>query len=691
MMDALDRTPLDAKARHVGLLWLLVSVLGTLLLLSTDAQVPVTGKGKNFVAPITDAQGRKTVLRGKDFRPAGQGLVEITGMKAETFRGQEKDMTVEAAQCRFDPKANVATSPGPLSIRTADDRFSIEGETFRWQLGDSRINSKLVISNRVHSLVRKRLIGTGPIPSASAPGKGAASGTNAGASLPQAVTGSTNGVIDITADQFEYQSESAIYRGQVRVHEAEGDLTCELLTVLFHGETSALERIEAEGGVILQQGTTRTIADKAVYTVGQDQELVEFVGNALWQDGERQGSGERVTFDRRTRTLRAEQRAYLRLPRAVLGGGSLVATAPGASAATRTNAPSAFVEVFSDQMTIQLAPGTGPIQQIIAEKNVLIVDPDQEGKALADRATYQESTGILELTGSPLMETERRLINGKILRFDRATRVFTAGPDSYVKLPFQAVAQLGIFSPPADRARVTPAVGTTNQFIEVWASQFEYHTNLLRFIGDVRANFLQADQARGQLTCGSLTILYGAQLESLLAEQNVELEQFASSAEPPFVVRKVSCPVLRAKFTASGRLQMATAEHGVAGEQTETRPDRPAPVKTRLSSETVTAFFSPLTNRVDHVVADSNVVFAQDERMARGGKAVYTETTGLMELTGQPTATMPEGRITEAERLVWDKVRARFMGKGKFKSEWKRPTGGTNQPTGVTEAKAAAP
>jgi len=63
-----------------------------------------------------------------------------------------------------------------------------------------------------------------------------------------------------------------------------------------------------------------------------------------------------------------------------------------------TNA-TAFIEVFSDRMTIQLPPTNGPIQRILAERSVLMVDPAQDGRALADRAEYQEASGVLELTG----------------------------------------------------------------------------------------------------------------------------------------------------------------------------------------------------------------------------------------------------------------------------------------------------
>ncbi len=666
-MDALERRriPPPARGKRLAGLTACVVLAAPLFWLSSQAQVSVSGRAKNFVAPVTDAQGRRSVVRGKDAQPSGPGKVEITGMQAETYRGQQKDLTVEAPRCVFDTKSNVAVSPDSLTIRTADERFSLEGEGFRWQLGNSSLNSKLVISNRVHSLVRKRLIA---LQTGSGPG-------GLTASKPSAPAG-TDEFIDIRSEQFVYESDRAVYLGNVRVQDPEGDLACEALTVFFQGESAALERIEAERNVALSQGDTRATADKAIYTVGQNQDVVEFAGHATWEAGGRQGSGDRLTFDRRTRTLRADGTAFLKLPRTVLtqSGFLLSGPAPGGS---RTPGTADFIEVFADLMTVQLPPTNGPVRQITAEKHVLIMDPGQDGRALADRAVYEESTGVLELTGAPILETQRRLVNGQVLRFDPVTKVFSAGPDAYVKLPFQSVAQLGLL--PTAPGSASTARAATNQFIEVWAGTFEYRTNQLQFRGAVRANFLEGAVALGKLTCQTVTVGYAEQVESLVADGQVFLEQFAGPEVPDSVVRTVHCERLRAQFDPQGRLEMAAAEVQVQAAQEEPARDRARPVITTLSSDKVTAYFSTLTNRLERLVAEKDVVFTQEERSARGAKAVYTNATGLLELTGEPTARMPEGQILEAERLMWDRAHERFIGQGRFKSQWKRAPGNTNR------------
>lgn len=633
------------------------------------AQAPIPGRGKNFVAPVTDAQGNKSVLRGSSFKPFGNGMVELTDMQAETFRGQQKDMVVRAPQCVFDPKKNIATSAGTLSIRTADERFSIEGEGFRWQLGDSRLASRLSISNQVRSLVQKRELKAvaGPL------GAGARASTNAAPSRPSAT--STNDFIDIRADSFEHQGEAAVFRGNVRVHDEEGDLACGLLRIVFGVETNRLERIEAEQDVALVQNNTRVTADKAVYTMGADRDAVEFMGHALWQDGDRQGSGDVVGFDRRKRVLRSETNAYLKVPRRMLGqSGLLSATTAAAHDTGASTNRGGFVEVFCDRVFLQLAPTNGPVQEIRAEKNVLIVDAEQDSRALGDLAVYTESTGVLELTGSPLFESERRLISGRALRFNGRTMVFAAEPDAYVKLPLHSLADMPMLAAAGSGAK--PRQVETNLFMEIWAKSFEYHTNLLRFAGEVRANLLEGDRAQGKLTCATLTIRFGQQVEGMTAEGHVELEQYAAGEGPRQAARRVSCQTLRATFTPEGRLEKAMAENGVTAEQEESAAGAAQPILTRVTAQTVTAWFSAATNRLDRAVADKDVVVTREERVVRAAQAVYHESSGLLELTGNPTASMPEGKINEAERLVYDRANARIIGRGKFRSEWKTPPRG---------------
>ena len=133
----------------------------------------------------------------------------------------------------------------------------------------------------------------------------------------------------------------------------------------------------------------------------------------------------------------------------------------------------------------------------------MILDPKQDGRALADRAVYEDSSGILELSGSPMIQAERRLLTGKTIKINRDTRVLTAAPEAYLKLPVQGLDSLGVLANVSPNLPPKTAMNT-NQFLEVWSEEFDYATNVLRFTGLVRVNFLEGDIPQGKLRCDSL-------------------------------------------------------------------------------------------------------------------------------------------------------------------------------------------
>jgi lipopolysaccharide export system protein LptA len=94
----------------------------------------------------------------------------------------------------------------------------------------------------------------------------------------------------------------------------------------------------------------------------------------------------------------------------------------------------------------------------------------------------------------------------------------------------------------------------------------------------------------------------------------------------------------------------------------------------------VTANFFPRTNQVREAVAQANVRVVHDQRSARGDRAVYTGTNNWVELTGHPTVKSPEGEITNADVLIWDRTEDKFFGKNVAGTTTAPPLKGTNQP-----------
>jgi lipopolysaccharide export system protein LptA len=126
------------------------------------------------------------------------------------------------------------------------------------------------------------------------------------------------------------------------------DLSSRLMTLKFASTNGALEKLEAEGDVVIAslEDQTRATGQKLVY----DERLGsgELTGKPVWQNGGRLVEGDTLAFERTNRLFAARGGAHVRLPVATLGQSSLLAPNPvlkmGAAAATNR-----IVEVFADQ------------------------------------------------------------------------------------------------------------------------------------------------------------------------------------------------------------------------------------------------------------------------------------------------------------------------------------------------------
>jgi hypothetical protein len=118
------------------------------------AQNPIGGSVKGgFKYPNYDAQNRlKSMLTGEEAKPDLSGRVQIKKFRLETYRDDgQLDLVAEAPECTFDLATRTVSSAGELRAFTADERFSITGQGFRF----AQTNSSLVISNRVRTLIRR--------------------------------------------------------------------------------------------------------------------------------------------------------------------------------------------------------------------------------------------------------------------------------------------------------------------------------------------------------------------------------------------------------------------------------------------------------------------------------------------------------------------------------------------------------
>ena len=100
--------------------------------------------------PPNEAQ-IKTLLEGARAKAQSAGMILITEAKLKTFSTNGTlEMLAQTPKCTLDSVQKTVSSSGPLQIETTDGRFLLEGEGFLLQ----QTNSQLIISNRVHTVLR---------------------------------------------------------------------------------------------------------------------------------------------------------------------------------------------------------------------------------------------------------------------------------------------------------------------------------------------------------------------------------------------------------------------------------------------------------------------------------------------------------------------------------------------------------
>lgn len=633
---------------------LLVAVAGLALsLCGARAQTPVSTAVKGgFKFPDYDPQNRlKSLITGKEMTPQGNDHFLITGLDLRTYRddGQE-ELVVEAPQCVFDRRSRVATSPGELNLRSADGRFTITGQGFTWR----QTNSYLILSNRVHTTVRRELLQ----PAAAArPG-------------PANIAAPTNQVLAVFADGFEFDSKAgrAVYQGHVQATEPGMKLASERLTVHSPGGIGRVENIVAEQSVVIHfQGRAeeeiRAGGDKAIYTVGAEgQEQVELTGHPVWQTRQYEGKGDLLLLNPSRREFTARGHAFAKLQPATNGSPQLLPRVSATPSGTNTSAQLPL-EIFSDEyevkagwvvfqgqvransgpgwklasekLTVKLAGSSNAFENIVAEKDVAIdfITKEGAGQATGQRAVYAplaDGAGQLELTGHPTWRTQSYSGRGDRLLVVPGRDHFQALGNASVRLPGGAAA----FQPALSLEKSAPGpaapAAATDLFVEIFSDECEFAGDSMIFRGHVRVN----NEPEWILSCDLLEAglsAAGNRLERIVAKRNVVFEQGRSrAAGEPGVARtndlpwKLTCGVMTASVSTNGL--------------------------------------------AERIVAEQEVVMEQGTSRATGARADYAAATGVMELTGAPVLTTAELIISEAEVLIWDRRNNRMRGKGNYRT-----------------------
>ncbi len=683
-------------AKKFGLLAILFST-GIIFL---RAQTPQRVSGTGFQAVYREGEKLKAILSGKSAKQVTGSQVFVTDFRMKILRNSDTnqvELIAEAPECLFDRNTSVASSPGPMKAYTVTTNLYIRGLGFFCQ----QSNALLVISNKVETRINKSLFNT----------------NSAGNSFPASGKTSTNQLL-IFSDHFRFLLESNLvtYTGNVRVDDPQMELTCDSLNIVLT-TNKTIQQIIAENRVVIvnKKDNSRATGDHATYTLENNREMVELTGHPFWSDGEREGQADKFIFDRANNLFRAEQNVVFKVPRHKLI--QLDALNLSAVSTTTNAAAQSRVIVSSDVMTFKM-PTNGPIQEMLAETNVVITSESDQSRATAERAIYREATGLMELTGNPNWKMKESAITGEVLVFGRTNHFFGARTNVYLKLP---AAMFG---------KTFAAGSSTNsraaQIVEIWSDDFSYRTNLATFREHVRAKTVDTNLSQTLLRCHFLAVSFGAsnQVEVVVAKQNVFLQQIVGAAALSKILERTITgqSVQLNRSPSTGLFESIHARTKVVGEQTErtgtdnrsrrreeadSRHGRanppphvggygegqlsPSITVKRISAERVDIKFLPTTNQIESIVAEQNVLLEKIEQIgsgrkqirANGERAVYDSAGDLAELTGQPSAATDTLLISDATTLRWDlktgKMSARpykvtpLNSANAIRPEWQKP------------------
>jgi lipopolysaccharide export system protein LptA len=261
--------------------------------------------------------------------------------------------------------------------------------------------------------------------------------------------------VEIFADHFEFQQSRntnqpgvARYTGKVRVVQPQGELRCRQLTIYFTPVENKLFRAIAEQEVEVSRADGVAKGSRAEYELAD--EKITMTGNPIWQFGERNGSSKILVFYPRSDELYALEKVEMTMPASEGNSGlSLSNAKPSSDHAKQPGGTNQLLritsqvfshkdglsvfggdvlvkdrqgEIASELLTV-IAGASNQVERIIADKNVTIRQPEMI--AAGKQAIYYATTGIVELTGDPMISAPDKRVKADIFWINREKNTFS--------------------------------------------------------------------------------------------------------------------------------------------------------------------------------------------------------------------------------------------------------------------------
>jgi lipopolysaccharide export system protein LptA len=275
----------------------------------------------------------------------------------------------------------------------------------------------------------------------------------------------TNEFIEVLCDNYMFQTNLAVFRKDVRVtdrraEQVQGNMTCGLMTLTFHG-TNEFEKLVAEGGVVIAQGERRFTAARA--DCNGTNSLLDLTGNPVWYAGTREGRGDTMRMNLAREEMLVQGNASMRLPASEVGRSTLTGLG-AAKPAKPKESLTGFAEIrsqeylvtresalftggvhieapqmkwSSDELTMLTPPELGKEgRMLIAEPFVVFDMQDDKGRnfhgtgrkaVYTRRSTATLTNDLIELTGTPAIITAtNRMGYNHLIRLDLGNHTIVA-------------------------------------------------------------------------------------------------------------------------------------------------------------------------------------------------------------------------------------------------------------------------
>jgi lipopolysaccharide export system protein LptA len=548
---------------------------------------------------------------------AGRDESVVTLFEVTSLRNGLTNLTAQGPECHVLP--NSFWDAGHIEMFTPSTNVFVQGEGFYF----SDSNHVMFISNNVETRILRTLLKSPMLGSQQ---------TNAQPGASQTI------LIHSRRCQFDAGSNRAEYFGNVHVIDPQMDVTADYLFVQL-STNGGIENILARQNVVITT-TNKGRATGAVarYYVAGTNAIMVLTEDAAWRNGDQEARAEQFTYDSSRHVLWATNHVRVRWPNA-----TPTAAQRQAGESPRIGASGSRL-LFSDDAMMQMPLTNGPVESMIANGNVIIVNQADQSRSTADHAVYSRTDDRFELTGSPVWWNDRVKIHGQSFVAEVTNQIYHARGD----------------------ATFETAPGS-NQWLVITSTNIDFQTNLAVFREDVAVRLSENGALRDSLDCDVLNVeMLRNEVATAIAHGHVRGKTAPDRAG---TVKTIACETLTAHRSPTTLLMkdLEARDHAVI---TEFGLTTNAP-QNRLTADLVTADFFATTNQIERAAAEGDVVLDQIKPTqsihATSSRADYTATNDQVKLSGAPLATTDKFVISNADYLIWQPKTNRFGAFGWYK------------------------